>query len=675
MKTLTRNAKRLAKAMVSGSSKQGAALGTPHPTASCIAFCIALAAAAALPAPGAELLKNGDFEGGAAGGVPCGWKAVGATNYSCVAGAGRNGSSALVFDLKPGYAYGFTSVDLPLKPGMRYKVEGWIRTENLDGEKGWGRGGARIGVGVSEIVAKTDGTDRKRTSIQYSPGVRGTSDGWTKVEMIVETPARSTGGGNFVAFVERGNTGKAYFDDLSVTEIDHPVFGEMVSSAYRNAAKDGNVDFVVPVFDDKAIETRGVKAHFRISDGKGGWIAHPATIADGVARLATDVSSLPYGRRPVQFRATDKDGEPVAEREIFFDHVRDFPEEGVRFDSQGRATVDGKPFFPVGVFTHNMAEMDAECIGKSPFNVVMSYMDVDERILDLCHRHGFKVIANLSGAFAGGVPLQLPAIRAESDEAFLIADKVERMKRHPALMAWYAGDELELNELGRLSRHRALLEALDPLHPVWTVQCQPQYYSKYIGTFDVGGLDPYPIEKPGSEKDIGMVREQTRIAKSATFGAKPIWMALQLHNAGLYGGNPKETRPPTERELRNMCWQAIAEGANGIILFGYMSVRLEGREAFARRWPEACRVGGEIRDLSDLLLSDDATGEVSVTDSTDGISVRAWRRDGTLHVLVVNGSVEAGHCAVRADEAAKTVELGPLEHVFFSPTKQKGTNK
>ena len=627
------------------------------------------------PSLSAELLSNGDFEGGAAGGVPWGWEATGATNYSCVVGAGRNSSTALVFDLKPGHVYGFTSINLPLEPGTRYKVEGWIRTENLDGGKEWGCGGARFGMGITEIVAKSDGTYVKRNNIQYSPGVRGSSDGWTRVEMNVDVPACSTGVGTFVAFVERGNTGKAYFDDLSVTKIDHPVFGEMVSSAYRNAAKEGNVDFVVPVFDNKVIKTRGVKAHFRFSDGKGGWIAHPAAISSDVARLTIDASSLPYGRRPVQFRATDQAGEPVAEREFFFNHVRDFPEEGVRFDSQGRALVDGKPFFPIGVFTHNMAEMDADCIGRSPFNVIMSYMDVDEKILDLCQRHGFKVIANLSGAFAGGVPLQVPVIKTEADESFLIADKVERMKRHPALLAWYAGDELELHELGRLSRHRDLLESLDPLHPVWTVQCQPQYYSKYIGAFDVGGLDPYPIGKPGSEKNIGKVREQTRIAKSATFGAKPIWMALQLHNAGIYGGNPKETRPPTEKELRNMCWQSIAEGANGILLFGYMSVRLEGREAFDRRWPEACRVGREIRDLSDLLLSEDATAEVAVTDSTDGISVRAWRKNGVLHVLAVNGSIEAGQCVIATDEEVKTVELGPLEHVIFTQPKQKGTTK
>jgi len=621
-----------------------------------LAFTVAMSWHSVSFGNGLEFLPNGGFENGKADSCPEGWNVVGTKNYRCVDGAGRNGSRGLVFDLTPGCAYGFPTIPLPLKGGSRYRVEGWIRTENIAGGKGWGGGGARIGV---------DGkTSSGKNISQYSPGVSGTSDGWVKTEMEVEWPVGSSNFA-FCAFVERGNTGKAYFDDLHVTEITNPLFGALVSSAYRNVASEGEVDFVVPIRNPFEIEARSVTARFRVSDGNGGWIAHPAMFTNGAARLSVDVAALPFGKRLVQFRATDRCGVTVAEREILFERVQSLPKVGVRFDKQGRTLVDGKPFFPIGMFTHNMCESDANCIGKSPFNVIMSYMDVDEKILDLCHRHDFKVIANLSGAYAGGVPLQLPIIKSVSDEDFLIADKVERMKRHPALLAWYSGDELEIHELGRLTRHRALLESLDPNHPVWTVQCQIDHYAEYLGTYDVGGTDPYPIDMPGSEKNIGLVRNWTRRTLASTFGTKPVWMAIQFFNPVFYGsGKDKNLRAPTEQELRNMCWQAIAEGANGIIIFGYMSLRLEGRESFDKRWPEACRVGQEIRDLSGLLLSDDATASVRVKDSTKGVSVRAWRMNDALHILVVNGSVDAGQCIIEADGTIKTVELKPLEHTI-----------
>ena len=51
-------------------------------------------------------------------------------------------------------------------------------------------------------------------------------------------------------------------------------------------------------------------------------------------------------------------------------------------------------------------------------------------------------------------------------------------------------------------------------------------------------------------------------------------------------------------------------------------------------------------------------------DSTKEVSVRAWRMSDTLHILVVNGSVNAGQCIIEAEGTIKTVELKPLEHTI-----------
>ena len=608
-----------------------------------------------------DLLSNGAFENVSPDGMATGWKGHGGTSYRYESGAGRNMTRALVFDVKAGDAYGYPCQQLALQTGSRYHIEGWIRTEGLTGT-----GGARIGI---------DGINEKgKVVCQYAPGVCGTSESWTKIDMDVDWP-KGTKSFRFVAFVERGCTGKAYFDDLRVTPAEKPLFGLLVSSAYRNRAKDGTVRFIVPVKNVEEVARRDIQTRFHIPNGAGGWMIRQADIKNGAVQMSVKVESMPLGRHPVQFCADAKDGSRIAFQEVFFEHVTVFSYFVLRIDAQGRTLVDGKLFFPVGIYAHNMTESDASCLEKSPFNAVMSYMDANEKLLDLCHRHGLKIIGNLKHVFAGGAVDQPDVIKTEADESAYVADKVSRLRNHPALLAWYVNDEMGVNWIDRLVKRRNLLEFLDPDHPVWTVQYQIDQYGEYLGTYDVAGTDPYPIAGPNPEKDIGMPGRWTRKTKEASFGARPIWMVPQFFDPEVY--YPKATykmRAPTEAELRNMCWQCIAEGANGIVIYAYMAlhlmdetIRRTGRtdkEPFAKKWAEACRVGQEIRDRSELLLSDDMTELVQTKDSTNDIFVRAWRMSGAAYVLVVNGSYKSGRCTLEFNDKTVSVGLEPLAHVI-----------
>jgi hypothetical protein len=72
------------------------------------------------------------------------------------------------------------------------------------------------------------------------------------------------------------------------------------------------------------------------------------------------------------------------------------------------------------------------------------------------------------------------------------------------------------------------------------------------------------------KKDIGLVGDQTRWIKQ-TAGSKPIWVTLQIAWSGVIPTRAKPDlvpRFPTGAELRFMAYQAIVNGARGLVFFG-----------------------------------------------------------------------------------------------------------
>ena len=237
--------------------------------------------------------------------------------------------------------------------------------------------------------------------------------------------------------------------------------------------------------------------------------------------------------------------------------------------------------------------------------------------MDLCHAHGVKVIYSVKDVFSG-THWAPKGVNTEADEVAYITARVSKFKDHPALLAWYLNDELPLSMLPRLSARRDLMEKLDPGHPGWVVLYQYSQIADYMPSFDVIGTDPYPIPRPAA-----MASTWTRVTYKGTMGLKPLWQVPQAFGA------------PTEAELRSMCWQCIACGANGLVMYSWFDLWKEPNGVpFAQRWAEVCRVGQEIKEQIPVLL---ATGPApSVSGAPEELAVRMWGKDGAAYVLVVN---------------------------------------
>jgi hypothetical protein len=167
----------------------------------------------------------------------------------------------------------------------------------------------------------------------------------------------------------------------------------------------------------------------------------------------------------------------------------------------------------------------------------------------------------------------------------LLARIVNGLKDHPALGAWKGVDEpanpnrpATIAAAG-LVRAYTRLKQLDGNHPLVMTQAplgSAADLVRYRPAFDITGADIYPIAYPPGEhtdlpnKDISVVGDVTKKMIQAA-GAKPVWMTLQIAWSGML---PRQQHPalvprfPTLHQERFMAYQAIVNGARGLVFFG-----------------------------------------------------------------------------------------------------------
>ena len=194
--------------------------------------------------------------------------------------------------------------------------------------------------------------------------------------------------------------------------------------------------------------------------------------------------------------------------------------------------------------------------------------------LDAAHAHG------LGGwVWLGGLTNLPPG--APSQQLQTLQRVVEGLREHPGLLAWKGHDEPRNSSVppANLARGRRAVQALDPDHPLVIVQAPRGTVAglvPYRPAFDIAGVDIYPVGyPPGAHSDqkntdISVVGDVTRWIKQAA-GTKPVWVTLQIAWSGVIPTKAEPNRVPrfpSNTDLRFMAYQAIVNGARGLVFFG-----------------------------------------------------------------------------------------------------------
>ena len=609
-----------------------------------------------LAAVAANLFPVGDFEKGCNGG----WHFK-APLWRIEDGIGYAKSHGLVLDV----GIGGRKIDWPwtdgikVEPGSSYKIS--MRVKD---------GGFKIRGGMLYVGVGWYSADNRKIGKTFANRVADNDldqDGWFRFEANTGPLPSDADHLSFFVWAPDSVSGQIYFDDFTVSATTTgPGVQAVHTSAYRNLQAHGPLGlralyFVNPV----KIPPKTLRGRFMVKT-RNGVRAVDAVLADGIAAATVSVDELEIGTHPIVFELARASGQELGRGEVTFTRVERLPSRSVWIDRRQRTIVDGKPFFPLGMYFTGISDALLDYYMQGPFNCLMPYNWPTREQLDACQKRNLRVIYPMERAYPGGKPITHSTKRGND----YVREMFEKIKGHPAILAWYICDELPSSMDWALRERHALLKELDPDHPTWCVIYEPENFRPFLGGYDVAGVDPYPIGNHGDAKatDISIASAWPLEAKKAMFGFRPMWNVPQAFNWAWYRKN-EYGKPgvdmPTEEELRSMSWQSIAGGANGLVYYSFFNI-FDGEDEPLRGkiFSSVCSVAREIRDRESILLSPLLPPEIRCV--PEGAVARTWRTEtGEIWLLVCNTTRRALSGRVEVDECgAVDFALSPIEVVF-----------
>ena len=602
---------------------------------------------------------NEDFEQGAGR-----WH-LPSKQWSVADGEGLDGSRALALEYAKDEMPAWIEENemFRVEPGVAYRIEAWVNDSAFHAKD--------RPVSISFAVydeknrhIKGAGTGSKRVNDNI---VR--KDGFYHVEGSSRPLPANAYKARFYIWAKEGSYGRVRFDGFRAYPVAVNPLVDLCCSAYRNEAADGEVRFSAGyAVNELKHDVKQVHAELRYVSPDGEKTS-TAMLADGVASATLPVSSFAFGTNEVRMVLKEGD-KALGESACVFARLKELPPRRVRFDKYFRTIVDGKSFFPLGMYWNDVNAKDlAVYTNGTPFNCLMPYKRPDAAKMDLCEAAGVKVVYPICGFYEllAGTNVQ----KAAEYKAKYIDGLVEKFRSHPATLAWYLADELPTTYAGLMDERNRMCHEKDPDHPTWVCLNRTANVRPFINGYDAVGMDPYPIGSPFSKCGIGLAVEWAQQAMREMYRSRGMWQVPQAFDWATYvketyagqdkdWKKPPDMRMPTREEMRSMSWQAIAGGANGLIYFYFEDVRRRGatKEENERRWADICAVAREIKDKESVLLSDPGP---AVEEVPEGVVCRTWKTaDGKVHLLACNATRAPVKGSVRIGGRPHSIDLPPI---------------
>ncbi|MBO5940002.1 MAG: hypothetical protein J6R18_02255 [Kiritimatiellae bacterium] len=340
-----------------------------------------------------------------------------------------------------------------------------------------------------------------------------------------------------------------------------------------------------------------------------------------------------------------------AEKIFYFGYV-DKSYSGVKLRDDGMVLVKGKPFFPIGLYGlralpangYNM-EKAVKDVAEAGFNLIHSYqVGTTREFLDLAQKYGVKTWTES----------RIPG-----------TNFVETLRKHPAVLAWYVGDDTSMHYSAQQIYDRVDgVNAIDPRR----ITCQADVmnggdavssYRPYVKVTDVFMPEIYPVHelKPDPlDKCVALTVRDMKRFKSDVAEAKDdkphaVWPIIQY-----FKGWKAWQRFPNRDELYAMTFASIAHGAHGVTWYTYggvvdpaRKIDNHGVSATPETWRNITNLVSRIRELSPVLVTrtpiqpEPATilsGPEKDVLGNESISMLLKRYRGDTYVIAVNGTVE-----------------------------------
>lgn len=305
----------------------------------------------------------------------------------------------------------------------------------------------------------------------------------------------------------------------------------------------------------------------------------------------------------------------------------------VSFDAEGIVLVDGKLFFPIGVFTYNIDPIVLAELREVHCNTVLHGFNPDQ--LNLLHDHGLMAVCETSE----------PWIKAAKD--------------HPALLAWYLTDEPENRGVTPEDEHKQYLDLkkTDPNHPIGLCHTSFEAMTKFKDACDFTMTDIYPITKNRDTNIMGvsiMMDEARRIHGQGW----PQWTYIQT-----FGGPESDNgvwAVPLPHELRFMTYQALVHRATGILYFSYWPQQ-------PRTWQSLATLNGEIHRLVPRLVAPGHDAMLKADNASIQVRQRVENKKDAGLVIAINTTPKFVQTVLHLDHGADKITT-PFEGRMITPS-------
>lgn len=372
-----------------------------------------------------------------------------------------------------------------------------------------------------------------------------------------------------------------------------------------------------------------------------------------ISLVFEETKSLPIGGYVTKLKIDSVSGQEILKKEFPVQVIEKMPR--VYIDSKGFTVVEGKRFFPLGIYTgskgapdniDNSAESDIKRMADIGLNTVLSYdyalrPDTDGiKFLNDAKKHDMMVVYALKDLHDGRAGYPKNGVTGEE-----AAEKqIDLVKDHSALLAWYINDEMDGKWLAPTQERYNQVSRKDPNHPAYIVYNHTQKNNEFFPMCDVFGMDEYPIGNTKySVHKLSEVGKWTKYSSDFTREVKGLWEVIQIHN--LIHAKYTQDRNPTLDEMRNMAYQTLTNGSKGLFLFAYHWLyfdldkegkRIYDQKAFDKRWADVQKLIQEIEPFTDVILEDQKVALKAISPSS--VQYQAWQYQGKLYVMTVNTS-------------------------------------
>lgn len=369
----------------------------------------------------------------------------------------------------------------------------------------------------------------------------------------------------------------------------------------------------------------------------------------------------------------------------------------VTIDKDNRWIVDGKPYFALGLSGAPAADLKtpdgkdgwAELasggvnwmrIGAFPWKTsaeaeVRAQMDAAARV----GIGGMLAIWDLSA----------PTNAGEEKE---LRQTIERFKDHPALVCYKDVDEPAWGRrpIPPIVKGYEIIKQIDPAHPVVMVNAPRntiEELRRYAVACDGTGVDIYPVSVPMGahsglpNKQMSVVGDYAKRMNEVVEGKKPVLMVLQITFSGTTPPKNILVRPTFDQQ-RYMTYQAVIDGAKGIMWFGGYIVLNERDQKYGFNWTYWYDVlkpvlkeigpGSELYPVitapsaDDVKITVDGANDVEVlARKVNGKTyILAAKREGPMATVKLKGLAGNGHADVLYENRKVPVRWGVIEDEF-----------